>query len=211
MEFEDINKLVNDEFTNRLYNARNIFYEIYEACDYKFEKGCGSYLFDGQSYKYCNIMLEKQELLYKSVKDAKSILEIGTYMGHSLLIMLLSNPLVKITCVDISDTYTGPAVKVLNKYFNNAITFIHGDSLDVLPKLGKFDFFHIDGYHENDYITREFKLICNLNHQPTLRIIFDDQDNMKKLQEDISRNYKIISYTRPSCQWSNIYFELATL
>ena len=45
--------------------------------------------------------------------------------------------------------------KINNKYFNNAITFIHSDSLSALNKLfqnnSTFDFFHIDGRHENDY------------------------------------------------------------
>jgi len=132
MEFEQINNKYNTEFTNRLLENKHIFYEIYEACRYKFWNVCGSYLFDGQTYKYCDLMYEKQELLYNSVKDVKSVLEIGTYMGHSLLIMLLSNPQLQITCIDISDEYTLPAVNVLNKYFNNNITFIHSDSLSAL-------------------------------------------------------------------------------
>lgn len=129
MEFEKINNKYNTEFTNKLSKNKNIFYEIYEACGNKHLNGCGSYLFDGQTYTYCDLMYEKQELLYNSVKNVDSILEIGTYMGHSLFIMLLSNPKLKITCIDISDEFTLPAVTVLNKYFNNAIKFIHSDSL----------------------------------------------------------------------------------
>ena len=112
---------------------KGIFYEIYQVCGNKF---CGdSYLFDGLTYKYCDIMYEKQELLYNQVKNVNNILEIGTYMGHSLLIMLLSNPNLKITCIDISDEYTLPAILVLNKYFNNAITFIHNDSHSALKDI----------------------------------------------------------------------------
>ena len=119
MDFEALNAKYNTEFTNKLLKHKNIFYEIYSACGNKFHNGCGSYLFDGQTYKYCDLMYDKQELLFNSVKDVKNVLEIGTYMGHSLLIMLLSNPELKITCIDISDKYTGPAVTILNKYFNN--------------------------------------------------------------------------------------------
>ena len=116
MEFDAINNLHNTEFTNRLAQNKHIFYEIYEACNSTFWKGCGSYLFDGQEYKYCDIMYEKQELLYNLVKSATNVLEIGTYMGHSLLIMLLSNPNLKITCLDIDDKYTRHAVNILNTY-----------------------------------------------------------------------------------------------
>ena len=145
MNIEQLNTRYNTEFTNKLFANKHIFYEIYEACGSEFEMGCGSYMFDGRIYKYCDLMYPKQELLYNSAKNATNILEIGVYVGHSLFIMLLANPTAKITCIDISDKYAGPAVTVLNKHFNNAITFIHSDSLTALPRIStKFDFFHID-------------------------------------------------------------------
>jgi len=211
MNIEEIDKLYNTEYTNTLFKKKHIFYEIYEACNNNFDRGCGSYLFDGRSYEYCDKMYKKQELLYNNVKNAKNVLEIGTYMGHSLLIMLMSNPSLKITCIDISDKYTRPAVDILNKYFNNAITFIHSDSLSALEKINeKFDFFHIDGYHENDYIDKEFKLIKNLNSCPDniLRVIFDDQLNLVKLQKDILDKYRVIKHIIPECPWNNAYFEI---
>jgi hypothetical protein len=155
-------------------------------------------------------MYEKQELLFKSVKDAENVLEIGTYIGHSLLIMLLSNPQLKITCIDIDNRFTEPAVKVLNKYFNNVITFIHSDSLTALKSLNqRFDFFHIDGHHSNDYISNEFTLIQPLNNRTDiLRIIFDDQVCMVDLQNKIGRNYVIIKKVIPECNWNNVYYEI---
>jgi hypothetical protein len=211
MEFDAINTLYNTEFTNRLLENKHIFYEIYEACNKKFSRGCGSYLFDGQTYTYSKVMYEKQELLYNSVKNATSVLEIGTYMGHSLLIMLLANPSLKITCIDISDEFTGSAVRVLNKYFNNAIRFIHSDSLTALSTItDTFNFFHIDGHHDVNYITQEFNIIKNFNKTTTniLHIIFDDQDCLVPLQNYIITNYKVLKHVIPSCKWNNVYFEL---
>lgn len=214
MEFEQINTKYNTEFTKKLLENKHIFYEIYEACGNKFCKGCGSYLFDGQTYNYCELMYEKQEFLFnsvKNVKNVKNVLEIGTYMGHSLLIMLLSNPELQITCIDINDEYTHPAVNVLNKYFNNAINFIHSDSLSALKKIEqKFDLFHIDGHHDNDYISNEFNLIQKLNNRPdnVLRVIFDDQDCLRNLQNDICVKYNVINKVIPNCSWNNVYFEI---
>jgi hypothetical protein len=212
---EKINKLHNTEYTNNLLKNRHIFLEIFAACNFKFLEGCGSYLFDGKKYMYCDLMYSKQELLYNSVKNAKNVLEIGTYMGHSLLIMLMSNPNLKITCIDISDEYTLPAVTVLNKYFNNAITFIHSDSLNALKILNqepniKFDFFHIDGLHENNYISQEFELIKKLNNNDNniLKVIFDDQDCLIQFQKNISENYTVIKHILPKCIWNNVYFEI---
>jgi hypothetical protein len=211
MNFELINNKYNTEFTNKLLENKHIFYEIYEACTNKFMEPCGSYLFDGQTYDYCELMYEKQELLFNSMKNVENVLEIGTYMGHSLFIMLLSNPNLQITCVDINDEYTLPAITVLNKYFNNAITFIHSDSLSALEKIEKkFDFFHIDGCHDNNYISKEFEFIQKLNSRPdnVLRVIFDDQLCLPKLQNDISVQYNIIKKVIPNCSWNNVYFEI---
>jgi len=207
----ELNEKYNTEFTNKLMNNWDIFNEIYKACEFSFLKGCGSYLFDGTTYEYSNLMYEKQELLFNEVKTAHNVLEIGTYMGHSLFIMLLSNPNLKITCVDIDDKYTGPSVKLLNKYFNNNITFIKKNSLEALNDITeKFDFFHIDGHHENSYIEKEFNKIINLNNQNNniFRVIFDDQNCMEELQNKIEKHYKIIKKILPNCKWNNVYYEI---
>ena len=201
----------SNEFTSKLLDNIHIFYEIYEECGNKFYNGCGSYLFDGQKYKYCNLMYDKQLLLYNSVKNAKNVLEIGTYMGHSLLIMLLSNPNLKITCIDISDEYAKPAVKILNKYFNNAITFIHNDSLNALKEINsKFDFFHIDGDHDENYIAKEFEYCIKLNNSPDniLTIIFDDLCCLRNLQYYIDNNLNVIKNIIPNCSFNNIFYEI---
>lgn len=209
MEFETINQIYHTEFTTRLFEHRHIFYEIYNACGYRFDTQSGSYLFDGKHYQYCPLMYEKQEILYNAVKSVNNVLEIGVYMGHSLLIMLLSNPTLKITCIDINSTFALPAITVLNKYFPDAITFIHSDSLTALSTLQtKFDFFHVDGHHDNNYISNEFFYIQSLNSSTLLKIIFDDQENLVPLQEDIQRIYKIKTKIIPSCPWSNVYYEI---
>ena len=209
-ECKIINEKYNTEFTNSLYENEHIFNEIYDACNNKFQRGCGSYLFDGQTYRYSDRMYGKQELLFNSVKNVNSALEIGTYMGHSILIMLLSNPDLRVTCIDINDTYTGPSVNVLNKHFNNRVTFLHGSSLDVMPNLkAEYDFFHVDGQHENSFIHKEFDLIKKLNKDKSLlRVMFDDQVCMVPLQNHIRQNYNVEKEVMPKCDWNNIYFEI---
>lgn len=194
-----------------MYNEK-IFQELYEVCGRKFQPGCGSYLFDGITYEYAPCMYEKQHLLEHVVKGATNVLEIGTYMGHSLMIMLESNPLVTITCIDIDDTYTRPCVEVLNKHYNNRVTFIHGDSLKVLPSLiGKetFDLFHIDGHHAEGHILSEF-LVCIVLNNPkgNMRIVFDDQKCMESLQKYINDRFNVRVGIKPKCKWNNVYYEL---
>lgn len=208
MNIEQLNSKYNNEFTNKLFENKHIFYEILNECK-TFNRGIGSYLFDGQTYDYCDKMYEKQLLLFNQVKTAKKILEIGVYMGHSIFIMLLSNPELEITCIDIEDTLTRPAVNLLNKYFNNRIKFIHSDSLSALQNLNdKYDFFHIDGHHENNYITLEFFYLMKRNNGNIIRIIFDDQDSLQQLISTIDKDYKVCKKIIPNSAWTNIYYEI---
>ena len=57
MEFSRVNDKYNTQYTNALFSHKHIFYEIYKECNYQFLKGCGSYLFDGKHYTYCELTL----------------------------------------------------------------------------------------------------------------------------------------------------------
>ena len=72
-------------------------------------------MIDGQKYKYDKRMIAKQSLLYNLAKQNSKILEIGVYMGHSILIMLTSNPKLKITGLDIDKRFAPKAVNYLKK------------------------------------------------------------------------------------------------
>ena len=91
---------------------------------------------DGKNYKLLDDIYNKQILLFNKVKDKSNILEIGTYMGHSLLIMLVSNPKINVTTIDLNDRYAKPVTSYLTSEFPDAkIEFIHNNSLNVIKKL----------------------------------------------------------------------------
>ena len=187
------------------------FNKIYNACNNSFIPGCGSYLFNGQQYVYNKEYYSKQKLLYDVVKDKAAVLEIGVYMGHSILIMLLSNPNISITGIDIMDKYSFPAIKYLRDHFpNSRIDFIKGDSLEVLPNLikkKKFDFFHIDGQHSNYYVTKEFKHCMKMNKTNLMPVLFDDISQCKDLEKNILKNFHIKIQTTPVAN-DNLYLEI---
>ena len=199
-----------------------IFSEILQACGQKWMTGCGSYLFDGYKYEYYKGMYEKQDLLFQNAKKSTRALEIGTYMGHSALIMLLANPRIKLTCIDFDDaiihnvrytcatSFSSPAIEVLRKHFpESEIDFLNGDSLSILPSLsGKFDFFHIDGTHENDHITSEFNHCRNLNSGEIMKVIFDDVDSCGPLLDRINSEHSVIERITPVSDWTNSYLEI---
>jgi len=210
-----LNTLINNpdfdkEFINKLLESENIFNEILKACNNKWAFGCGSYLFEGTTYDYSVDMFKKQFLLYEIAKQSNYVLEIGTYIGHSLLIMLLANPKLNVVTIDIDSTYSVPSTRVLQKHFPDAkVHFLNSDSLQILPKIkDKFDLFHIDGHHSNEYITKEFDYCLKMNRNNIMRIILDDIDCCTGLKTKILNEHKIIKQIIPDCKYPNCYFEI---
>jgi hypothetical protein len=199
-----------NEFTFKLIESEIHFQNILKECKYEFEYGTGSYLFEGKKYEYSIEMYPKQKLLYDIACNAKNILEIGTYMGHSILIILLANPKANITCIDINDRYSYPSINYLKKAFPDSnIKFIKGNSLDILPSLSeKFDLFHVDGSHLNHVIVKEFNLCRKISKSNNIKIIFDDIESCIKLKKNIISSFYILSFFEPVCKWGNCYMEI---
>jgi len=185
------------------------FNKIYRACDNSFMVGCGSYLFNGHQYVYDKKNYPKQKLLYDVVKNKENALEVGVYMGHSLLIMLVSNPNIQITAVDIMDKYSLPAIKYLrNSFPKSKIDFIKGNSLKVLPNLKKkFNFFHIDGYHSNYVATKDFKQCKKMSQTEVMSVLIDDISSCIPLKKDILKNHQI-KLKRAPLNNDNLYLEI---
>lgn len=200
----------NNEFSHELLKHKDLFEKIYQVCGNKFSSKIGSYLFNGKSYSYYLNMYDKQKLLYEKTKDIDTALEIGTYMGHSLLIMLIANPKLKITCIDIDSTFSSPATSFLQSCFpQSQIEFICGNSVDVLPLIkNKFNFFHIDGKHHNKIITQEFFLCKNISDPQEMKVVFDDSEDCQPLLTHIRENFKIIEDHTPGCEWTNTYMRI---
>ncbi len=209
---EEINQKYNTEYTNRLVEHKHIFHELQNAWGPGWDGTCGGYLFDGRSYVYDHTSYEKQELLYDKAKRASSVLEVGSYVGHSLFIMLLANPTLNITSIDISDKYVGPALRVLNKHFNNRVRFIHADSLTGLKQLenegAKFDLFHLDGEHSEELIIQEYGFCSRMSSlYPRVKIVFDDEISLRGFSGYLQGWRKNVKVELPNCGWSNIYIE----
>ena len=154
--------IMNDscEYLNKLLYNYDIFNKLFQSCHHVMHQGMPSYLFDGYCYTYSDILYEKQKKLFDIAKKSKSVLEVGSYMSHSLFIMLLANPSIKITCIDIDDTYSISSIKVLEKMFSTTINFIKGDYKNVIPLLNeKYDLIHFDTSNSIDDIKSQFNLI----------------------------------------------------
>ena len=169
-----------------------------------FHRGCGSYMFNGQQYSYQRETLRKQEELFNVGKQVSHVLEIGVYTGHSLLILLLSNPSLRITCVDIENEIPQKAITYLNQHFGNRITFYHGRAEDVLPLFpaNTFDMVHIDADHTKEAVTRQFNACIPLAMHRAF-FVFDDYEAVKSVVDEWMSCGLLEHVVTPWCLWTN--------
>lgn len=204
-------KIKNNEFYKIFQNKGKYHFEkLYLANKKKFIKGRGSYLFDGKVYSYDKSMYDKQKLLFELCKTNNKILEIGCYMGHSILIMLLANPKIHITAIDISGQFATPSLEYLQKQFpESKINLIINNSLNVLKNMKeRFDLFHVDGAHSHAVILKEFLFLINLSKNKNVKILFDDVSCMPYLKNNILGNFKILKNLTPRSKHPNFYVEI---
>ena len=194
----------NSEAAVAIYKNFHHFSKLYDATGGNFIYGCGSYMFDGVTYRYMDATFRKQETLFNAGKEAKTALEVGVYLGHSLLILLLSNPTLKITCIDNDARYSPKVVDYLNTQFGNRITLLIGNALDVLPMLPptSYDLIHVDADHEVPAVTQQFAM-CKVLAKPSATVVFDDYDATKPLIDSFMETGQLIHVVTPDCLWRN--------
>ena len=119
--------------------------------------------------------------LLKLSENKSKICEIGVNAGHSLLLMVSTNPEAEYLIFDLNGhAYTKPCVEYIkNAYPSTKITEIYGDSNITLKQyidsneLHTFDLIHVDGGHETETVENDFN---NTKHLLTENgiVIFDD-------------------------------------
>ena len=122
-----------------------------------------------------DIFLPKRKNVILSCKNKNKALEIGFNSGYSAVLILLSNPDIYLTCVDIAwHRYTIPCYKQIKKDFGDRIQLLVGDSRAVVPTIvDEFDLVHIDGGHSLD-IARSDIINTNKLLKKNSVIIMDD-------------------------------------
>lgn len=181
------------------------FEAIYDVLGGQWVQGWGSYMFDGKEYKYQRATLKKQEALFRVGQTSQHILEVGVYVGHSLLILLASNPNLKITCIDNDARYSPKVVAYLNQHFQNRVTFYKGDAVEVMKSLphNLFDAIHIDADHNIPAVTAQFAIARRLAKNGAF-VVFDDYEAVRPLIDGWIAEGTLHHVFTPWCLWTNI-------
>lgn len=137
-------------------------------------------VFMSEPLVYNDAFANKTKNLAKVASDYMHIthaMEIGFNAGFSALLMLISNPVLRLTCVDLGNhSYTLPCYTQMKKTFGNRLTLILGDSRDMLPRVhDAYDLIHIDGGHLSDVVHNDIVQSYRLSRVGTI-LIMDDYD-----------------------------------
>ena len=183
--------------------------------------------------KYTNVYENKEKNISNLVlnKNITNVMVIGFNYGFSILLMLISNPNLKITCIDLGeDKYTTLCYNKIKETFGDRINLILGDSKKTLPTINHhFELIHFNGEHCIDliesYIINSYKLskqgtilIMDYYDLPYLTTLWDkyiDQYDLKLVnisifdtkQQDIkyvnknSIKYQLEDYNLKGCYW----------
>jgi hypothetical protein len=206
---EDIDNAVAWHPNSKAANLIRDAFDHFVLLGDRFHPGWGSYMIDGERYRYHLATLKKQEALVRVGEVSSHVLEIGVYLGHSLLLLLLSNPTLRITCIDNDSTFSPKAVKYLNSQFGNRITFHLGNAADILPTLPPmtYDCVHIDADHYDEAVRQQFALSKPLA-TPGAFFVFDDYDAVHTVIDDLLATHVLDEIERPGCLWTNIVTQL---
>jgi len=167
--------IIKEEVKNHILNIADILDEAGETVE-------GNLICDVSSDNFIDERNEsKIHNLLKLVEGKSKICEIGVNAGHSLLLMVSSNPNAEYLLFDLGGhSYTRPCIQYIrNAYPSTKITEVYGDTNLTLREyvkineLHNFDMIHIDGGHETHTVVNDFIYTQDLL-KPDGIVIFDD-------------------------------------
>jgi predicted O-methyltransferase YrrM len=167
--------ILKEEVRNHILNISAILNKIGERVE-------GNLICDISSDNLIDSANEsKIHNLLKLSENKSKICEIGVNAGHSLLLMVSTNPAAEYVIFDLGGHgYTRPCVEYIrNAYPSTKITEVYGDSNLTLREyvktneLNTFDMIHIDGGHETHTVVNDF-IYTQQMLKPDGIVVFDD-------------------------------------
>lgn len=135
-------------------------------------------IFMGGHSNFCTNIFENKakNISYLMLNESvTNVMEIGFNAGFSSLLMLISNPHIRLQCYDLGEhKYTVPCYQKIKEIFGDRINLVLGDSMQTLKSdNGKYDVIHIDGGHDTNVAESDILQSYRLSLPGTL-LIMDD-------------------------------------
>lgn len=200
--------VIKQEVKDHILNIANILNEVGETVE-------GNLICDVSSDNYID---EKNESkiynLLKLAEGKSKICEIGVNAGHSLLLMVSSNPAAEYFLFDLGGhRYTRPCVQYIkNAYPSTKITEVYGDSNLILRdyvkinELHTFDMIHVDGGHDTHTVVNDFIYTQQLLKVDGI-VVFDDY-NFGSIKDviDYYADRKVITQYTEGLAETNLHY-----
>ena len=201
--------IIKEEVKNHIINIANILNNLGERVE-------GNLICDISSDNFTDeTNRSKIQNLLKLSEGKSKICEIGVNAGHSLLLMVSSNPSAEYVLFDLGNhTYTRPCVEYIKKaYPSTKITEVYGDSNITLRdyvtynQLNTFDMIHIDGGHETHTVVNDFIYTQFLLKKDGI-VIFDDYNfgNIKQVVDYYLNKKIILKYNEDGLIETNLHY-----
>lgn len=167
--------IIKQEVKDHIFNIANILDKVGETVE-------GNLICDVSSDNFIDVANEsKIHNLLKLSENKSKICEIGVNAGHSLLLMVSTNPSAEYLIFDLgAHAYTRPCVEYIRKaYPSTKITEVYGDTNITLRsyiksnELNAFDMIHIDGGHETHTVVNDFIYTQQMLKEDGV-VVFDD-------------------------------------
>jgi len=152
-----------------------------------------TFLINGKIYEYNLPYLKKQEILFNAGQKANHVLQInGDVYGHSLLILLLSNPNLEITVYveEEKPTIECKNINYLNYWFKNRIHLYKGKFFENLEDWSEvaFDLIHLHGEFEDESLFYSQFIACRSLTPKDTNIIFNGVEKIREWMNDWIKN-----------------------
>lgn len=131
-------------------------------------------------------LLAKQKTIADLARQVKGkVCEIGFNAGFSALLLLLANPTLELTCLDLGDhSYTQPCFNKLQTMFGERVKLILGDSRQTMKELGAgFELVHVDGGHSEEVAKSDCQHALRILSSKGLLLL--DDTNLSAVQNGI--------------------------
>lgn len=170
-------------------NLRRDLPAFHSAALYDWHKARENFAYTNSIEVPCCMNIHTREMLFKVIRSmgAKSVLDIGTYVGVSALNYAMAVGIGGgVTTVDVKDVnapdgywfeagmWAKPFDMVSRAGVSHRVDFIIRDSVEFMRECPyKFDFISIDGWHEDHQVYKEIELAMGLL-RPNGLIFMDD-------------------------------------
>ena len=161
-------------------------------------------------YAFERAILHKQEVLFRVGSVSKRALVIGAYLGHAVLILLISNPKLHITLVeDDPSVRASEIVQYLQEHFPHRITLYNWGIEDTLAHLpnAAYDLMYMDRDYTYPVITSHMASLTRLSRQGAFFVI-DGYEMVKPVIDSWIHQGRMNKVMLSQCLWTSIVTNL---